>query len=242
MKDGLKKTMLVMALVLAMAGSASALTSLAFDFGYDTDTPAGGYTLVGAGHNGGAAKQYNATDGFGYLGYGDVKARAVTTTSDLRLDSAHKMSTETFRVDVNNGNYLLEVVGGISFDHWGMWDISGDNWASYTHIGRDASYAYGHTPLADTAMPYTYKLDGNPIDMVQAQSTALEAYLVPAHYKWLQGLDVPIAVTAGNIQIRGYIVTNTSAISYLEVAQVPEPISMSLLCVGGMVLLRRKRR
>lgn len=204
-----------------------------FDFEAPGATTAPGYTHVDHG------TLYSASLGYGFSSLptaAESRDRGLPWTDPLLRDFVyvpHKNSL--FRLDLPNGDYLVDLAGGdFAFATWERFGISGNGGVTYTTFGCNDST---NTNPNAGPLPYSYLYDGQIIPDGK-QHNFEKYYLQPQEF--LQVKAFPVTVTSGYLLLKISGGASNTAINYLTV--VPEPTTIALLGIGAMALIRRKNK
>jgi hypothetical protein len=205
----------------------------------NTDTVTGATVTIntlgnGNGNGGVAANGLNLT----FSGGAGYDAWNWTSTS---LDGDQKMFNG-FVTAANNNSHTLEIaLANIPYSSYSVYlygqTDSAQGGSVQDFIGTGTSNTAGAIyyigPTA--ANPYNYGNNHVATSYVQATGTTLGTQTNSSNYVVFTGLTTPsqlldVVSTAG-----------TFAISGVEIVSVPEPASLALLALGGMLLLPRRR-
>ena len=128
-------------------------------------------------------------------------------------------------------------------------DLGGDNFAAWslTGLGVGKTYDlffysfYGENIGATSGVAQVVSTGGGPIG-------SLMQTLLPEHSDWIEGTHYQkLTITTTATQIDGYIqVMNNNSLTLpgMQIAEVvvPEPATMTLLGLGSLLLIRRRRQ
>ena len=227
-----------------LVGVMASAAPLLYDFETPARTPEAGYTHVDH------TTSYSGGTGFGFLDTATLDSRfraAFPGVGGLLIDSVINLKTHNeFRVDLANGAYTVNVVGGdAQFASFQGFRVSGDGGTTWTLINRDSSTDDVDLITSGKARPFTFKYDGLVADWARVPADH-DLFNVTAG-QFLQGKDVPITNTAGHLLIAGSSTIADDSASYLnfvEITAVPEPASITMASCAAILLglLHRRRR
>ena len=233
----MSKSIVVILLVLGLAGYAQAIV---FDFQGHPDTHPGddapGATIITP-----ATPLYSAAQGYGLATSADGGRNRGGTDLLLKDFIFDDVDQLIFRVDLPNGEYNVQSWSGdMGFARGSLrMIISLDGGVTETFLYGSDGTSPGNSPLPGTFMT-TFVDSGTPgvyDQIIPDDKQALGANYRMEAREFLQVIDV---IEVINSSLTFMVGSGDRTINAIEITAIPEPATMILLGLGGLLIRRKK--